>query len=103
MTLPTPDLGINNYKNNTHYHGATDAMKGSKSYALLVDGTHFKASDAPGKVTYNYQIMHAETKFYFEYGIAPLCIFCAAVFSVFWGTLAGLLVKKVNMEDLTDV
>lgn len=103
MDLLAQDLTINNYVNNTNYTGHGLPLKKSVSYKLLTAGTTFKASDEPGKVTYNYSVMHGETKFYFEYGIAPLCIFCAAVFSVFWGTLAGLLVKKVNMEDLTDV
>lgn len=103
MGLPAPDLGINNFKNASHYTGYNLTVTHSKSYPALTQGTHFTQANEPGKVTYNYEILHGETHFYFEYGIAPLCIFCAAVFSVFWGTLAGLLVKKVNMEDLIDV
>ena len=103
MTKAAVVQGINNFTKDSVYNGSALPLVNSTSYKKLVDGTLFKNENAPGKVTYNYVIRHGETHFYFEYGIAPLCIFCAAVFSVFWGTLAGLLVKKVNMEDLTDV
>jgi len=36
-------------------------------------------------------------------GIAPLLIFCCAIFSVCWGIFAGLMVKRVNMGDLEGV
>lgn len=56
-------------------------------------GSRFDAVTNPAKSRYNYSIKHGCTDLYFQDGIAPLCIFCAAVFSVFWGTLAGLLIK----------
>jgi len=79
------------------------AQKKGMSYDVLTPGTLFSDKSAPAKTGYNYTVQHGETGMYFEYGIAPLCIFCAAVFSVFWGTLAGLLVKKTNMKDYTSI
>jgi len=81
--------------------------KGDKlghGYPIIQDGNHFSAVNEPAKhANFDYAVLHAETGLYFEYGVAPLCIFCAAVFAVFWGTLAGLLVKKTNMKDYTSI
>lgn len=85
------------------YPGSTDALKASKSYDIIKPGSYFSDETQPAKAVYNFEVLHAETKYYFQYGIGPLCIFCAAVFAIFWGTLAGLLVRKVNMEDYTSI
>ena len=87
----------------TGYTGSTDALVASKSYSVIQPGTYFSDESAPAKSVYNFEVLHGETKYYFQYGIGPLCIFCAAVFAIFWGTLAGLLVRKVNMEDYTSI
>lgn len=55
------------------------------------------------KDKYSYIVYQADVHDYFQFGIAPLCIFCCAVFSIFWGTLAGLLIRRVNMNDYTGV
>ena len=40
-------------------------MKNSTSYAKLMPGSLFTNAEAPGKVVYNYDVAHAETKFFF--------------------------------------
>jgi len=86
-----------------NYTGMDLAMNSSSSYKMMTPGTLFSKKDEPAKWGYNYDIKHGETHHYFQFGIAPLAIFIAAIFSVFWGTLAGLLVKKVNMDDYTSI
>jgi len=85
------------------YKGMDLALKNSSDFNLILPGTLFTNSTEPAKWRYNYGVKHGETEHYFQYGIAPLCIFCAAIFSTFWGTLAGLLVKRVNMDDYTSI
>jgi hypothetical protein len=73
-------------------------------YAEIQPGNWFSADNEPAKHHYfDFVVLHAETKRYFEFGVAPACIFGAAIFAVFWGTLAGLLVKKTNMKDYTSI
>jgi hypothetical protein len=40
-------------------------MANSTSYAKLMPGSVWTSADAPGKVVYNYDVAHAETKFFF--------------------------------------
>ena len=86
-----------------NYTGMNDALNSSSSYKQMTTGNLFTMNEEPAKWRYNYDVKHGETHHYFEYGIAPLAIFIAAIFSVFWGTLAGLLVKRVNMDDYTSI
>jgi hypothetical protein len=81
----------------------TTLKKDLASYSTIQAGTVFTTADAPGKTQFNFSVQHAETDFYFQFGIGPLCIFCAAVFSIFWGTLAGLLVRRTDMSDLRSI
>ena len=46
------------------------------------------------KAAFGYTLNQADEKEFFQMGIAPLLIFCCAIFSVCWGTFAGLMVKK---------
>jgi hypothetical protein len=62
-------------------------------------GSVFDQFKQPAKAGYNHSIQHGQTDLYFQSGIAPLCIFCCAVGSVLWGTIAGFLIKRINMED----
>jgi len=89
----------------TYYqtHGYDLKMSNSTSFHYILKGDLFNSDSQPAKTVFNYDVKHGETDFYFQYGIAPLCIFCAAVFSVFWGTLAGLLIKRINMDDYTTI
>jgi hypothetical protein len=82
---------------------AGTAKKDLPSYLPIAAGSVFKELDEPGKTQFNFSVQHAETDFYFQFGIGPLCIFCAAVFSIFWGTLAGLLVRRTDMSDLRSI
>ena len=72
----------------------------SPCYDTMKEGT---AWHALAKDRFAYKVYQADVNHYFQFGIGPLCIFCAAVFSIFWGTLAGLLIKRVNMNDHTGV
>jgi hypothetical protein len=81
----------------------TDSLK-DHGYAIIPNGDWFSEANEPAKHHYfDYVVLHAETHKYFEFGVAPACIFGAAIFAVFWGTLAGLLVKKTNMKDYTSI
>jgi len=62
------------------------------------------ATSSPlAKNMFNFTVLQANPNGYFQYGIAPLCIFCTAVFAIFWGTLAGILIRKINMDDYKGV
>lgn len=78
----------------------TLAPVGYKGLPVMTENT---AWDNKAKNVFAYKVLQANPDEYFQYGIAPLCIFCAAVFSIFWGTLAGVLIRKVNMDDYKGV
>jgi hypothetical protein len=76
------------------------AAVGYKGLDAMVEN---KTWDGLAKNTFNYKVLQANPDEFFVGGIAPLCIFCAATFSIFWGTLAGILIRKVNMDDYKGV
>ena len=88
---------------NSTSNGWNNTVTNSTSYPKILPGSYFSNNTEPAKFRYNYDVRHGETQHYFQYGLAPLCIFCCAIFSTFWGTLAGLLVKRVNMDDYTSI
>lgn len=66
-------------------------------------GSVFNKWTQPAKFQYNYSVGHGATNKYFQAGIAPLCIFCCAIGSVLWGTIAGFLIKSIDMTDKADL
>ena len=69
----------------------------------MTAGTCFDKTSQPAKAGYNHSIQYGRKDYYFQSGIAPLCIFCCAVGSVLWGTIAGFLIKSINMKDETTI
>jgi len=69
----------------------------------MTAGTVFDKSSQPAKAGYNHSIQYGRKDYYFQSGIAPLCIFCCAVGSVLWGTIAGFLIRSINMKDDTTI
>jgi hypothetical protein len=69
----------------------------------MPNGSVFNEWTQPAKFHYNYKIGHGATNKYFQAGIAPLCIFCCAIGSVLWGTIAGFLIKSIDMTDKADL
>jgi len=43
------------------------------------------------------------TEQYFVMHLGPLFVFGCAIFSIFWGTIAGLLVRNIDMEDISGI
>jgi hypothetical protein len=74
-------------------------LNGSSDYALMPVGSVFDHYTEPAKFRYNYSVGHGDTTKYFQQGIAPLCIFCCAIGSILWGTIAGFLIKSIDMTD----
>lgn len=56
-----------------------------------------------GSAKFNYNVAYGNLEHYFAFGIAPLCIFCAAIFALFWGALAGIFIRRINMKDYEGV
>lgn len=69
----------------------------------MTAGTCFDKTHQPAKAGYNHSIQYGRKDYYFQSGIAPLCIFCCAVGSVLWGTIAGFLIRSINMKDETTI
>lgn len=74
-------------------------VKEKNTWTCFEAGTKFIG----GSADFNYRVAQGNDAHYFAFGIAPLCIFCAAIFALFWGALAGIFIRRINMTDYEGV
>ena len=76
-----------------------DFIKKHNTWECFHPGTTFHG----GSSIFNYTVKPGNDAHFFAFGIGPLCIFCAAIFALFWGALAGVMIRRVNMQDYEGV